>query len=142
MAVILIILVILLLVLIGWTWNTLGTIEKSTKIKCIIIGLITLYIFTFILYSISSIGINYENKSAVNILRNVYVLLATIVNGYFVLPFIFKKLEQINNEEIQKDKFRKQMFILFIVLVILAVMEIEYFGNVQHRLMNIVKNKI
>lgn len=142
MAVIFIILLVLFLVLIAWMWNSLGTIEKSTKIKCIIIGLIIIYIFTFILYSISSIGINNEDITAVKVVRNVFVLLFTIVNGYFVLPFIFKKLEQINNEEIEKDKFRKYVLILVVALVILAVVEIKYFGNVQNNIMNIVKSRI
>lgn len=134
MAVILIILVILLLVLISWMWNTLGTIEKSTKIKCIIIGLIILYLFTFILYSISSIDINYQDISAIKIFKNVYVLLFTIVNGYFLLPFIFKRLEQINSEEIERDKLKKYIFILLIALIILAIVEVNYFANVQHRI--------
>ena len=134
MAVILIILVILLLVLIGWMWNTLGTIEKSTKIKCIIIGLIILYLFTFILYSISSIDINYQDISAIKIFKNVYVLLFTIVNGYFLLPFIFKRLEQINSEEIERDKLKRYIFILLIALIILAIVEVNYFANVQHRI--------
>ena len=28
----------------------------------------------------------------------------TIINGYILLPYIFKKLEQIDNDEIEKEK--------------------------------------
>ena len=44
------IVIILLLVLFGWTWHSLGSIEKTTKIACIIGGLVVVYIITFIIY--------------------------------------------------------------------------------------------
>ena len=134
MAVILIILIILLIVLISWIWNTLGTIEKTTKIKCIISGLTIIYIITFILYTISSIGINHKEISNVKILKNIYVILFTIVNGYFLLPLIFKRLKQIKNEEIEKDKLKKYILIIIITITIIAIIEINYLRNMQHRI--------
>ena len=81
MAVILIIIAILFLVLLGWSWNSLGSIDKKEKIKYIIIGLVLTYLLTFIIYAISKIGIQYDNKEAMKIIRTVFVLLFAIVNG-------------------------------------------------------------
>ena len=79
MALIIGIIIILLLVLLGWTWHNLGTIENKTKIICIVSGLVIVYIITFIIFSISKVGINYENKE---ILKPI-----TVHTG--ILPFMY-----------------------------------------------------
>ena len=74
--------IILLLVLLGWTWHNLGTIEKKTKVICIVSGLVIVYIITFIIFSISKIGINYESKEVMKTVQTIFVILFTIINGY------------------------------------------------------------
>ena len=101
------IIVIFTIVLLRWMWHNLGNIEKSTKMTCIVGGLIVVYILTFIIYSVSKIGIVYENTETKKILQTVFVPLFTIVNSYIILPYVFKKLNQINNEEIGKEKVKK-----------------------------------
>ena len=110
------IMLIMFLILLAWTWNSLGTIEKKTKIILITCGILAVYILTLIIFSISKIGITYENKEAMKTIQNVFVILFSIMNGYVILPFIFKKLEQINNDEIEKEKislFSISFFLLF-----------------------------
>ena len=58
------IMLIMFLILLAWTWNSLGTIEKKTKIILITCGILAVYILTLIIFSISKIGITYENKEA------------------------------------------------------------------------------
>ena len=43
--------VILSLVLLGWTWVSLGNIEKQKKILYIICGIFITWIITFIIYN-------------------------------------------------------------------------------------------
>lgn len=131
MTAILIIILVLFLVLIGWMWNSLGSIEKKTKIVCIVVGFIIVYIITFIIYNVSKIGINYEDKAVMQVIRNVFVLLFTIVNGYIILPYIFKKLEQINNDELEKEKLIRSIIVVIIIMVVLSIFEIKYLGNMQ-----------
>ena len=131
MAVIFIIIAILFLILLGWMWNNLGNIENSTKITCIIGGLVIVYIMTFIIYNISKIGIAYESKDAMKMIRTVFVMIFTIINGYIILPYIFKKLDQVNNEEIEKERFKKSIIIILIIVVVLAIFECIYFGDIQ-----------
>lgn len=141
MTVILTIMIVLFLVLIGWTWSSLGSIERKTKIICMICGLVIVYMITFIIYNISKIGIIYENQETMTTIRNVYVILFTILNGYIILPYTFRKLEQINNEEIEKEKIKKSIIIILIIIVILAIFEILYLGNSQQTILNMMNKK-
>ncbi len=139
MALISAIILIMFLILIGWTWHNLGTIETKTKIICIIAGIIAVYILTLIIFNISKIGINYENEETMKIIRRVFVILFSIINGYIILPFIFKKLEQINNNEIKKETLTKSIIILIIVIIIICIFEISYLGNAQNGILNMIK---
>ena len=96
MAIIIGILVLLFLVLIGWSWNSLESIDKKKKIITIVVGVGVVYIFTLIIYAISKNGITYENKEAMKTIQNVFVFLFTTVNGYIILPYIFKKINVMN----------------------------------------------
>lgn len=131
MAVIFIIILVLFLVLVAWMWHSLGNIEKRIKIPCIIIGLVIVYVITFIIYNISKIGINYEDKVIMQQIRNVFVILFTIVNGYIILPYVFRKLEQVNNDEIRKQKFVRSIMLLMIIVIVILVFERVYLGNIQ-----------
>ena len=45
------------------------------------------------------------------------------MNGYVILPFIFKKLEQINNDEIEKEKITKSIIFLVATIIFIFVFE-------------------
>lgn len=139
MTVILTIMIVLFLVLIGWMWNSLGSIERKTKIICMICGLVVVYVITFIIYNISKIGITYENQEAMKTVRTVFVILFTIVNGYIILPYIFRKLELINNGKMEKEKLIRNIIILLIIIVVLAIFEILYLENSQQTILNMMK---
>ena len=132
------IVIILLLVLLGWTWHSLGNIEKPTKIACIIGGLVVVYIITIVIYNISKMGIVYENKEAMKLIQNVFVSLFTIINGYIILPFVFRRLDQINNEELEKEQLKKSIIILVIILLILGIFESSYLGNIQQGILSMI----
>ncbi len=137
MSLIIIIIMILFLVLLGWTWSSLGNIEKKTKIICIIVGLIATYILTWIIYQIAKKGIIYENKEAKRIIRNIFVTLFTIINGYFILPYTFRKIERIDNEEMEKKQARKSIIILFLIVLALLIFESLYLKNILHGIVRI-----
>lgn len=139
MALIIGIIIILLLVLLGWTWHNLGTIENKTKVICIVVGLVIVYIITFVIFSISKIGINYEDKEVLKTVQTIFVILFTIINGYILLPYIFKKLEQIDNDEIKKEKLIKGIVILVILFIFVAIFEVSYLGKIQIGILNMIK---
>ncbi len=139
MTVILIIILILLLVLLSWSWHSLGDIEKKTKVAIIVGGLVIVYLITFVIFSISKIGIDYQNKDAMKLIQTIFVMLFTIVNGYIILPYVFKKLNQINNEEIEKEKIIRSLIILAIIFIIIAIFEVSYLGNMQNGILEMMK---
>lgn len=139
MTVILIIIFILLLVLLSWSWHSLGDIEKKTKVAIIVGGLVIVYLITFVIFSISKIGIDYQNKDAMKLIQTIFVMLFTIVNGYILLPYVFKKLNQINNEEIEKEKIIRSLIILAIIFIIIAIFEVSYLGNMQNGILEMMK---
>ena len=106
MVLISIIIIAMFIVLIAWSWNSLGTLENKTKIIYITVGIFIAYIFTLIIFKISKIGINYPNIENMKLVQNVFVMLFTAINGYITLPFIFKKIDQIENDEIEKEKVK------------------------------------
>ena len=69
-------------------------------------------------------------------IRAVFVSVFTIINGYFVLPYAFKKLDQLKNEEIDKNKFKNSVIKMFIIIIILFIIEINYLGDVQQRILD------
>ena len=141
MALIIGIIIILLLVLLGWTWHNLGTFENKTKIICIVSGLVIVYIITFIIFNISKVGINYENKEILKLVQTIFVILFTIINGYILLPYIFKKLEQIDNDEIEKEKLVKGIVILLVLFIFIAIFEVSYLGSIQSGILDMIKRR-
>ncbi len=130
MAVIIIMIIILLLVLLGWTWSSLGNIENKTKIICVIVGFVSTYIITLIIYKIAQAGIIFENTEAKKIIQNVFVLIFAIVNGYIILPYTFRKIEKIHNEEIEINQARRSIIILSVIILILIIFENLYLKNI------------
>lgn len=133
--VITIIIAIMFLNLIALTWSKLGNIDNKTKTISIIVGIVMVYIITFIIFNISKIGIIYEDPKVMKTIRSVFVMLFTIINSYALLPYFFKKINQINNDEIQKNEFQRSLIILLIIIVTLFIFESTYFGNTQQRIL-------
>ena len=136
MTIVFIIIAISALVLIVWLWHNLGIMEAKTKITCMLGGLAIIYILTFIIYNISKIGIVYEDKEAMSAIRTVFVIIFSIINGYIILPYAFRKLNQVNNDEIEKEKFKKSIIIILIIVVLLFIFESRYLGNLQQGILS------
>ena len=73
------------------------------------------------------------------LVQNVFVMLFTAINGYITLPFIFKKIDQIENDEIEKEKVIKSIIILAIIIILVAIFEVIYLGNSQTRILDMMK---
>ena len=73
------------------------------------------------------------------LIQTIFVMLFKIVNGYIILPYVFKKLNQINNEEIEKEKIIRSLIILAIIFIIIAIFEVSYLGNMQNGILEMMK---
>ena len=128
--------VILSLVLLGWTWVSLGNIEKQKKILYIICGIFITWIITFIIYNISKIGIVYENQEIMKTIRKVFVLVFTIINGYVLLPYTFKIFDKIKKEQI-----KKKLIIMLIIFIIISIFEVQYLASLQMGTLQMITKK-
>ncbi len=132
MAAIYFIIIILFVVLFLWIWNNTKDFEDNLKkIKFIAIGIIALFIITFIIFNISKIGITYSNKEILKQVRRIAVLLCVPINGYLSLPHIAKIISDIKTNSIDDEKSKKRIIILTIIIIIAIIFEIFYLKDFQ-----------
>ena len=107
MPLIIIIIMAIYLVLIAWTWQSLGNIDKMKRVVLILIGIILSYIITLIVFNLSKSGIDYGNISTKDMMKTLLISTFTGINGIIILPYISKLLSKINDGEIDKDIITK-----------------------------------
>ena len=139
-SIIYVVIAILFLVLIAWTWNVLGEIEKSKKIAYIVISLIIMMLITFLIATISEMGIKYENEEMKVPVRNLLLAVFTPINGFIVIQYIAKILGNINAGTIDEEKAKKKFAIIFIIFLIVAIIECAYMKNIQGGIISMYNN--
>ncbi|MBR0350862.1 MAG: hypothetical protein IJH76_03470 [Clostridia bacterium] len=137
MPVIITLIIAIFLILISWTWNNLGNIDKTKKIITIVISLIVIAIITLIVFNISKSSVNYKSEEEVSAVRVVLVTLFTFVNGLVIMPSIAKTLNKINNKEITKEQAGKRFLIAIAVFVIVLIIECGYLTSIQNGILDI-----
>ena len=137
MVLIIIITIILYAVLIAWTWNNLGGIEKTKKIATIAIGILMMYLITLVVFSISKTGVQYSQIEIEKNVRNILVAIFTGLNSLIILPFLAKQLDKIHEGEIEKEKFSKKLAILVILFTICMFVECGYMKSTQQGILKI-----
>ena len=136
------IIIILFSVLIFWTWNNSKDFESNlTRVKFIVVGIISIYVVTLIIFNISKIGIIYPNIKVIKQVRRITVLLFTPLNGYITLPHIAKILSDIKTNAVEEEKIKKRIMILFIIVLVFSIIEIQYINGFQNGIISILQNK-
>ena len=123
--------IILFAVLIGYTWHRLDTLEKHIKIIYILIGLMIISAITFMIFNISSIGIQYEEIGIKNDIRTMLVLVFTPLNALITMPSFAKILAKINNNDIEKNKVLLKIGLILFIFILIILIEISYLKNIQ-----------
>ena len=119
-------------VLILWVWNNTKDFEdKTERIMFITGGIIVLGIITFILFSISKIGIKYPNKEVLSQVRKMSVLLFIPLNGFVSLPHIAKIKTDIKNGNENDEKNKNRIIILAIIIITVSIIQIFYLKDFQ-----------
>lgn len=137
MPLIIIIIMAIYLVLIAWTWQSLGNIDKIKKVVLILIGIVLSYIITLIVFNLSKSGIDYGNISTKDMMKTLLISTFTGINGIIILPYISKLLSKINDGEIDKDIITKRLIIFVIIFAICMYFECGYLRNAQKEMINI-----
>ena len=136
MAFIMIVAIAIYLILIAWTWQSLGFIEKSKKVAFIIVGIILIYILTLLIFQMTKGGIVYENEEMRKSVQNILVAIFTGINGLIIMPQIGKVLDKINEDEIEKSQWKKRIIILVIVFILCVIFEVGYMKDTQKGILN------
>ena len=137
MSLIIIIIIAIYFILIAWTWQILGNVEKTKKVAVIIIGILIMSIVTLIVFNISKVGLNYENTNAQADVRNVLVTVFTGINGIIVIPQLAKVIEKISEDEIDKKTASRKFLIIAIIFIVCVIIECGYMKDIQKGIINI-----
>ena len=105
--------------------------EKEKKIQFIIIGIVTIAIFTWIIVSISSIGIQVENKEYLKISKLSSILIFAPINTMFILPYLGNIMNKLKQEIFNYRQVTTRTTILVCVLIVIAIMEVSYIKSFQ-----------
>lgn len=136
------IIIILFAVYLFWTWNNTKCFEGNfTRISYIVVGTIFITLATYIIFLISKSGIDYPNKDMIGKIRNIILLVFVPINGFLTLPQIANTIRKIKDEEITAKKLKRNITIFVICLIIIVILECNYFGNIQNRIIQLVRLK-
>ncbi len=124
-------------VLIAWTWQSLGFIEKNKKVGFILVGLILMYILTLITFQLTKSGIEYPNAETQSSIQNVLVAIFTGINGILVMPQIGRIFNKVNEDEMEKAKAQKRILMILILFFICLAFEVGYMKNTQEGILKI-----
>ncbi len=142
MAIIIGIIAIIYFVLIAWTWQSLGVIEKRKKVIFLLIGLFVMYIITLIIFNISKREINYQNQEVQVLVRRILVILFTGLNAIIFIPYIAKIWNKLKENNINKEELNKKIIILVVIFIICIVFECGYLKDTQQGIINIYQSMI
>lgn len=141
MTLIYIIIVVMYLILISWTWQSLGNIEKRKRVVYIILGILLFFIITLIIFNISKNNIDYQNKLTESAVRNLLVPLFTAMDGIIFIPYIARILNKVEGNEIEKEKLIIKAIVFIIIFIICVVIECGYLENIQKGIISIYNSK-
>ena len=140
MPLVIIMIFILYSVVIGWTWNNLGDIDKIKKILIIAGEMLAISLITLIVYSISKNGIEYTNRDVENSVRTLIVALFKGFNSLIVLPFLNKQIIKLKEKEVDEKKVVKKLAILLLVFIICIIFECGYMKGTQKGILQVQKS--
>ncbi len=140
MPLVIIMIFILYSVVIGWTWNNLGDIDKIKKILIIAGEIFAICLITLVVYAISKNGIDYTNKEVENSVKTVIVALFTGFNSLIILPFLNKQIIKLKEKETDEKKVVKKIAIMLLVFIICIVFECGYMKDTQKGILQVQKS--
>lgn len=139
MPLIILMIFILYSVVIGWTWNNLGDIDKKKKILIIAGEIIAIYIITLIVFGVSKNGIDYTNKDVEGNVKTVIVALFTGFNSLILLPFFNKQIIKLKEKETDEKSIIKKITIMFLIFIVCIIFECGYMKNTQKGILQVQK---
>lgn len=88
-------------------------------------------VLTWIIVSISSIGIQVENKEYIRISKLSSVLIFAPINSIFALPYLGNIINKLKQERLTNGQVNTRALILLIILIIIGIIEVSYIKSFQ-----------
>ena len=132
--------IVMFLVLVGWTWSSLGEMDKSKKIGYLIVSIAITFLITYLIFGISKSKINYSNDEYVAPIRNLLVTMFTSINGYVIVQYIAKVITLVNEEEIERKVANRKIRKILIIFIIVAIFEVFYLRDIQNGILERIVN--
>lgn len=132
--------IVFIFVIIAFTWYALDQLEIPEKILFIVIGLLVALIVTTFLFNLSAKKIDYPIEGMKESVRKVTVLAIMPINAILFMPYLGRQLGKLKFDEITQEGFAKQIVILALLLIVLAIFEYRYLINFQSGILDIMKN--
>ena len=114
-------------------YKSLSNIEIKNKLTLIAIGEIVMYVILFIVYSISSSGVD---VAVVNSSRQIILFTILPINIVCIELPLMLTLKKLQQGDIEEPQFKKRMAIFLIIAVIILVLELIYIKNIQAGISN------
>lgn len=129
--------IIIYVILIAWTWQSLGSVEKTKKVVFILVGIVLMYLITLVVFRTTKGDIDYQNIEIQSSIQNVIVAIGTGINGIIVMPQIGKILDQMNENQIEKGQLIKKCLILIVVFIVCLIFESGYMKDTQQGILKV-----
>ena len=122
------------------TYHFLGKeMEKKQKGIFIIIGIAVMYMVVSIAYYFGTKGITLEVNHDLG--KNLITFTFVPVNAMIILPFLASSYKHFKAGDLRQEAFRNRVILLAVILIILFVIEIFYFKDIQTGIVNILNSK-
>ena len=129
--------IIIYFILIAWTWQSLGSVEKTKKIVFILVGIVLMYLVTLVVFRTTKGDIDEQDIEIQSSIQNMIVAIGTGINGVIVMPQIGKILDQINENQIENGQLIKKCLILIVVFIICLIFESGYMKDTQQGILKV-----
>ena len=134
--------IILYIILFSFTLHNLSTVlNVKTKVVFMAISMVAMLVFTHIVFSISTNGLNYYIPDMVGKVRLIMLIVFIPVNGLIVMPYLANTVSKIINHDITQEKTNKRIITLLIIFVLVLIFECYYFKTTQQGIINLINNK-
>ncbi|MBR3163612.1 MAG: hypothetical protein IKF17_05915 [Clostridia bacterium] len=131
--------IILYIIFITSTLHNLSSVANNkAKVLFILVGTIVILISTFIVFNISTAGVEYKNSDMLIKVRHMMLAVFIPVNGLIVMPYLANLLSKIGANEITQENFKKRAIIVVAVFCVVLIFECSYFKSTQIGIINIV----
>lgn len=135
------VIIVLYIILIAFTLHNLNSIlDFNKKVIFTVSGLVLIIICTFIVFSISASGLQYNNTEIIGKVRLIMLAVFTPVNGMVTMPYLSNLISKTYSNTISLEKLKKRIILMLLIFLTVLIFECSYLRNIQLGIISIINN--